>query len=80
MKQRQKTTQRSAVGEEINKNPELLEEAMAAIELNTERPDPHPPRIRKRDLYVDPQVFAELDEDVFKVIFSYTIFGVALFY
>ena len=40
---------------------------MAAIELNTERPDPHPPRIRKRDLYVDPAVFAELDEDVFKV-------------
>ena len=42
---------------------------MAAIELNTERPDPHPPNIRKRDLYIDPSVFQELDEDVFKVEF-----------
>ncbi|ESO03432.1 hypothetical protein HELRODRAFT_192035 [Helobdella robusta] len=58
---------RTAVGDEIEQNPELIEEAMAAIELNTERPDPHAPRIRKRDLYIDPSVFVELDEDVFKV-------------
>lgn len=44
-----------------------LEEAMAAISLPTELPDPHPPACRKRDLYYDPSVFKELDEDVFKV-------------
>ena len=46
----------------------VLEEAMAAISLPPrELPDPHPPSGRKRDLYYDPVVFRELDEDVFKV-------------
>ncbi|KAK2156530.1 hypothetical protein LSH36_211g04058 [Paralvinella palmiformis] len=44
-----------------------LETALAAITLPTELPDPHPPKCRKRDLYTDPSVFKELDEDVFKV-------------
>ncbi len=44
-----------------------LEEAMAAISLPTELPDPHPPACRKRDLYYDASVFRELDEDVFRV-------------
>ena len=46
----------------------VLEEAMAAISLPPkELPTPHPPSGRKRDLYYDPVVFRELDEDVFKV-------------
>ncbi len=41
---------------------------MTALQLPpTELPDPHPPSGRKRDLYYDPAVFKELDEDVFKV-------------
>jgi len=35
--------------------------------LPTELPDPHAPRGRKRDLYHTPDVFKELDEDVFQV-------------
>ena len=47
----------------------VLEEAMAAISLPPkELPTPHPPSGRKRDLYYDPVVFRELDEDVFKVL------------
>jgi len=46
---------------------EMIEEAIAAISIPSELPDPHPPHIRKRDLYTDPAVFTELDEDVFKV-------------
>jgi len=46
---------------------EIIEEAIAAISMPTEMPDPHAPTIRKRDLYTDPIVFKELDEDVFKV-------------
>ena len=44
-----------------------LNAAMAAISLPTELPPPHAPRCRKRDLYTDPSVFAELDEDVIRV-------------
>lgn len=44
----------------------MVEEAIAALALPTELPDPHPPMLRKRDLYHDPSVFRELDEDVFK--------------
>lgn len=44
----------------------MVEEVIAALALPTELPDPHPPMLRKRDLYHDPSVFRELDEDVFK--------------
>ncbi len=45
-----------------------LEAAMAALSLpSKELPPPHPPTCRKRDLYLDPSVFEELDEHVFKV-------------
>jgi hypothetical protein len=54
-------------GEGGEETDEMLEEAMAAISIPTELPDPHAPKIRKRDLYTDPVVFKELDEDVFKV-------------
>lgn len=61
--------QAEASGQSANgaSTEEVLEEAMAAIALPTELPDPHPPMLRKRDLYHDPSVFQELDEDVFKV-------------
>ena len=39
----------------------------AAVVGRTELPVPHPPRCRKRDLYTDPIVFKDLDEEVFKV-------------
>ncbi len=48
---------------------------MTALQLPpTELPDPHPPSGRKRDLYYDPAVFKELDEDVFKVCLFIFIF------
>ena len=52
---------------EIEDQEEFIEVAKAALMLPTELPDPHAPRGRKRDLYHDPSVFKELDEDVFQV-------------
>ena len=44
-----------------------LEEAIASLTLPTDLPVPHPLPIRKRDLYTDPSVFEELDNDVIHV-------------
>ena len=52
---------------EIEDQEEFLEIAKAAIMLPAELPEAHPPRGRKRDLYHDPSVFNELDDDVVKV-------------
>jgi len=52
---------------EIEDQEEFLEVAKAALLLPTELPEAHPPRGRKRDLYHSPEVFKELDEDVFQV-------------
>jgi len=41
--------------------------------LPTELPDAHAPRGRKRDLYHSPDVFKELDEDVFQVTVFTTV-------
>jgi len=53
---------------EYDHNAEMLEEVIAAIGAPAELPKPHAPSIRKRDLYNDPTVFKELDENVFKVV------------
>ena len=45
----------------------MIEVAIAAITLTTDLPEAHPPMVRKRDIYHDPVVFQELDEDVFMV-------------
>ena len=55
-----------------------LSAAMAAISMPTELPAPHPPRCRKRDLYTDPSIFAELDEDVIRVSWLITILSTGL--
>jgi len=46
--------------------------------LPSELPDAHAPRGRKRDLYHDPDVFKELDEDVFQVRSTSLFLGVRL--
>ena len=52
---------------EIEDQEEFLEVAKAALMLPTELPEAHAPHGRKRDLYHNPDVFKELDEDVFQV-------------
>lgn len=52
---------------DIEDQEEFFEVAKAALMLPSELPDAHAPRGRKRDLYHDPDVFKELDEDVFQV-------------
>jgi len=52
---------------EIEDHEEVLEVAKAALMLPSELPDAHAPLGRKRDIYHDPSVFKELDEDVFQV-------------
>ena len=56
---------------EIEDQEEFLEVAKAALMLPSELPEAHPPRGRKRDLYHHPDVFKELDEDVFMVLYLY---------
>ncbi|XP_062569773.1 hillarin-like [Saccostrea cucullata] len=54
-----------------NGETEEIEEAMEALEIipvaPTEIPSPHPPSCRKKDLYVDPSQFNDIDEQTIKV-------------
>jgi len=52
---------------EIEDQEEFLKVAKEVLTLPTELPEPHAPQGRKRDIYHDPDVFKELDEDVFQV-------------
>lgn len=47
-------------------------DAFTSMSVPSRLPPPHPPRGRKRDLYYDPIVFAELDQEVFMVRISFT--------
>ena len=60
---------------EIENQEEFLEVARAALMLPTELPEPHAPRGRKRDLYHDPSVFDELDNDVVMVSCDVVLVG-----
>lgn len=58
-------------GVTTNGDTEEIEEAMEALEIipvaPTEIPSPHPPSCRKKDLYVDPSQFNDIDEQTIKV-------------
>lgn len=58
--------------EDTNENLEVVKEIIETMEVldqtkTTELPGPHPPRCRKADIYTDPQVFDNLDENVIQV-------------
>ena len=62
--------------EDTNENLEVVKEIIETMEVldqtkTTELPGPHPPRCRKGDIYTDPKVFDNLDDNVIKVINSY---------
>lgn len=54
-----------------NGETEEIEEALEALEIipvaPAEIPSPHPPSCRKKDLYVDPSQFNDIDEQTIKV-------------
>lgn len=54
-------------GAESDAGQEFIDGVISVITLPADIPDPHPPQLRKRDLYHDPSVFEELDADVFQV-------------
>lgn len=58
-------------GGTTNGDTEEIEEALEALEIipvaPTEIPSPHPPSCRKKDLYVDPSQFNDIDEQTIKV-------------
>ena len=58
--------------EDPSENIEVVKEIIETMETleqtkSTEMPGPHPPSCRKDDIYTDPRVFDNLDENVFKV-------------
>jgi len=60
----QELLQKQHTGEEV----EDIAEAIAELSIvPKELPPPHPPRGRKRDLYYDPSVFEELDNEVIRI-------------
>ncbi|ESN91148.1 hypothetical protein HELRODRAFT_194540 [Helobdella robusta] len=68
LKVKQMELKKEIVTELTNEDDEqMFSDALSVMTLPSEIPGPHPPRYRKRDLYKDPSVFADLDEEVFKV-------------
>ena len=62
--------------EDTNENLEVVKEIIETMEVldqtkTTELPGPHPPSCRKADIYTDPQVFDNLDDNVIQVIIEF---------
>ena len=66
--------------EDPQENLEVVKEIIETMEVldqtkTAELPGPKPPSCRKGDIYTDPQVFDNLDENVFQVKINKMICG-----